>query len=429
MPRDKGRTKESARRAPGGGRLAARARGLLGACRGTTDDTRYIVHAFRSSTHTWFLLVILLIAQIATSFLIGYPLRRWVVNRLIRVANRDNESAVRHLTLRGHEKSISRSDREGDPAFLTAVRWALENSAAGSVIGCATLVLAVGTVVSFTCPLWWWSLPSEYAVNPGLYRVDSWAAAAVTPLVGLVYLSLYLALVPRSALWHSRLAHRTLLQRGDRGLLARITQITASRDDALEVHRTELQRIERDLHDGTQNRLVAVRVHLGLLERILAEDPERAWGLLETTKDAADEALRELRHVVRSIYPPLLADRGLASAVSSLAARCALPCSVEADGLGRAPVAVETAAYFVVAEALTNVHKHSNGSRASVVLTETAGSVLVRVTDDGHGGADEHAGSGLAGLRRRVASLEGTLNISSPADGPTTVEARFPCAY
>lgn len=402
---------------------------LSGVRRRAIADTLYITRAFRSALHAWFLLVSLLLAQITTALIIGYPLRRWVGTSLVRLAERDSRSAISHLPRQGDGEPSGYGDgEERAPAFLTAMRWALVNSAAGPASGCTTMILGVGAAVSFTCPLWWWLLPPEYAVNPGLYRVDSWLAAAVTPLVGLVYLALYLALVPRLALWHARLAHRTLT-RGNHGLLARITQITASRDDALEVHRTELLRIERDLHDGTQNRLVAMRVHLGLLERMLAKDPERARDLLETTKEAADEALRELRDVVRSIYPPLLADRGLASAVSSLAARSPVPCSIEANGLGRAPAAVETAAYFVVAEALTNVHKHSDGSQASVLLTGNGRSVLVRVTDDGRGGANEHAGTGLAGLRRRVASLEGTLSISSPTSGPTTVEARFPCAY
>src|SRR5699024_4085233 len=146
----------------------------------------------------------------------------------------------------------------------------------------------------------------------------SWPAALLTPLVALVYLALFVLCVPRMADGHALLAHKMLLGTNRGRLRTRIAEVTALRQTALEAHGLELRRIERDLHDGTQNRLVAVRMHLGLVERLLAEDPERARELVGVAKGAAEEALGELRGVVRSIYPPILADQGLATALSSL---------------------------------------------------------------------------------------------------------------
>lgn len=201
------------------------------------------------------------------------------------------------------------------------------------------------------------------------------------------------------------------------------------RQTALEAHGLELRRIERDLHDGTQNRLVAVRMQLGLVERLLAEDPDRSRELIAATKSAAEDALKELRNVVRSIYPPILADQGLATAVASLASRSAIPCTVDVRELPRLPAAVETAAYFVVTEALTNVAKHSGAASARVAIREHGGEVTVEVTDDGRGGADERGGGGLSGIRQRAAAFEGRTRITSPPEGPTTIEVRLPCAF
>ena len=170
-------------------------------------------------------------------------------------------------------------------------------------------------------------------------------------------------------------------------------------------------------------------MHLGLIERVMAKDPERARELMTRAKDASEEALRDLRAVVRSIYPPILADQGLAAAVSSLASRSGVPCEVEVGELPRLPAAVEAAAYFVVTESLTNVAKHSGASRARVRLSEDAATLTVTVDDDGEGGADEHLGSGLSGIRHRVAAFDGRTRVTSPLGGPTVIEVRLPCAF
>jgi signal transduction histidine kinase len=219
-------------------------------------------------------------------------------------------------------------------------------------------------------------------------------------------------------------------------LTERVERLTQTRAGAIAAHGAELRRIERDLHDGTQARLVSLSMRIGLAKRAYHRDPQAAWRLLDEAQQQAEEALAELRHVVRGIHPPILTDRGLAGAVRALAASSGLDVIVRADEFdegSRAPAAVETAAYFVVAEALTNAAKHSGSSRAEVSLTRTAAGVRVVVRDKGSGGAEsagnDAGGSGLPGMRRRVAALDGTFTLTSPAGGPTVIEAELPCAW
>lgn len=211
----------------------------------------------------------------------------------------------------------------------------------------------------------------------------------------------------------------------------RITQLTESRAGAVEAHGAELRRIERDLHDGAQARIVALSMRIGLAKQLLDRDPEVARQRLDEAQDGAEEALAELRHVVRGIHPPVLTDRGLAGAVRALAAGVTVPVEADLDGVDdgrRLPAAIEAAAYFVVAEALTNISKHSGATTATVRIARGPGVLRVHIGDDGCGGADEGAGSGLVGIRRRVAALDGTTRIVSPTGGPTEIEVELPCA-
>jgi signal transduction histidine kinase len=210
-------------------------------------------------------------------------------------------------------------------------------------------------------------------------------------------------------------------------LSLRVAELTATRAAALDAHVTELRRIERALHDGTQNRLVAVTVLLGAARRSLERDPAAADAALERAQDAAEQALAELRTVARGILPPALADRGMAGALSGLAAACPVPCRVDVAVPVRCAASVEATAWFVVAEALTNVARHSGATRAAVTVRQAGGRLTVQVTDDGRGGADEAAGSGLSGIRRRVAAHDGVLTLTSPPGGPTTLDVELPC--
>jgi signal transduction histidine kinase len=207
----------------------------------------------------------------------------------------------------------------------------------------------------------------------------------------------------------------------------RIERLETTRAGAVEVQEDELRRIERDLHDGAQARLVALGMSLGLAEQRMAADPEGARQLVTEARAGVGEALQELRDLVRGIHPPLLTDRGLEAAIPELAERSALPATAKVEVPERPPAAVETAAYFVAAEALANAGKHAGATRVVIDVLLAGGVLDVQVADNGAGGADAR-GAGLTGLRRRVEALDGTLVVSSPPGGPTIVHARLPCA-
>ena len=224
---------------------------------------------------------------------------------------------------------------------------------------------------------------------------------------------------------HALVVHRDEPLR-ERQLAERVAVLTRTRRGALDVQAAELRRIERDLHDGAQARLVALSMQLGRAEARLEDRPEVA-ALLRDAREEASAAIAELRDLARGIAPPVLADRGLAAAVEALAQRASAEVSVDARVPRRLPPVVETAAYFVVAEALTNVAKHARGASARVTLREQGRRLLVEVADDGPGGADP-SGSGIDGLRARVEALDGALVLDSPDGGPTVVRAELPCA-
>jgi signal transduction histidine kinase len=211
----------------------------------------------------------------------------------------------------------------------------------------------------------------------------------------------------------------------ERRLTERVEQLARTRRGALDVQAAELRRIERDLHDGAQARLVALTMKLGRAEERLDEHPEIAELVREARLDAAG-AIAELRDLARGISPPVLADRGLVAAVDALARRSPVPVVVEGRIDRRPGPVVETAAYFVVAESLTNVAKHAGGAVARVSVWQSPDELVVEVSDNGSGGANVD-GSGLTGLRRRVEALDGTLSVTSPPGHGTTVRARLPC--
>jgi signal transduction histidine kinase len=206
----------------------------------------------------------------------------------------------------------------------------------------------------------------------------------------------------------------------------RIAELEETRAGAVEQQESELARIERDLHDGAQARLVALGMQIGLAEQKLASDPAAAQALLAEARHGTREALEELRDLARGIHPPVLADRGLEAAVAALATRTPVRVDLKVDLPSRPPQAIETAAYFVVAESLANSGKHSEAGRIEIVLREQDGDLVVEVSDDGVGGADEN-GNGLRGLARRVGALDGRLEVVSPSGGPTVVRAVIPC--
>jgi signal transduction histidine kinase len=222
---------------------------------------------------------------------------------------------------------------------------------------------------------------------------------------------------------------RLLLAPTERSRLAlRVRQLTETRADATESAASELRRIERDLHDGAQARLVSMGITLSAIEHLLDRDPAAARALLAETRDTSAKALAELRDLVRGIHPPVLAERGLGDAVRALALDSPIPTEVAVDLPGRPEPAVETAAYFAISELLTNVAKHAGARAATVDIGYGDGRLRATVRDDGHGGADPARGSGLRGVRRRLGTFDGVLAVDSPPGGPTTIRLEVPCA-
>ncbi|WP_214410274.1 sensor histidine kinase [Sphaerisporangium fuscum] len=307
-----------------------------------------------------------------------------------------------------------------DPATYRDIAWLGVYGVIGTAGGYVAVALPLFAVNAFTVPLWWWAVPEPSLLG---YPIDSWPAAFSGIAVGLGYTLLAVVLLDPLAAATARLSH-VLLRPPKR---VRLAAVSAARAAALEAHERELKRIERDLHDETQNRLVAVLMNLGMLERSLAEAPEPARRLAARAHDAASDALTHLRQVVRTIHPPVLTERGLDGAIAALAAGSPVPCTLTVEPFPRLPAAVETAAYFAVAEALTNLAKHSGATRAQVRLRAEADLLVAEVEDDGYGGARARPGGGLAGVDRRVAAFSGRTLLISPPGGPTVLRVELPC--
>ncbi|WP_308165843.1 MULTISPECIES: histidine kinase [Actinomadura] len=211
-------------------------------------------------------------------------------------------------------------------------------------------------------------------------------------------------------------------------LALRVRHLSETRSEAVDASAAELRRIERDLHDGAQARLVAMGMTLGAIEHLLDKDPAKARLLLAQTRESSATALHELRDLVRGIHPPVLADRGVGDAVKALALDHPLNVEVNVEVPGRPEPPVESAAYFAVSEILTNAAKHSGARRVWIDMRHEAGMLRVTVTDDGRGGASLDAGTGLRGIERRIGTFDGVLALNSPVGGPTIVTLELPCA-
>ncbi|MFD7508659.1 sensor histidine kinase [Streptomyces sp. NPDC059853] len=218
---------------------------------------------------------------------------------------------------------------------------------------------------------------------------------------------------------------RALLSPSD-GLERRIAELEAGRVTVVDTSAADLRRIERDLHDGAQARLVSLAMELGLAKEKLLRSPEEAAPLVDGAHAEVKLALAELRDLARGIHPAILTDRGLGPALSAVASRCTVPVAVRDELTERPAPAIEGIGYFTVSELLQNVSKHSGAARARVTLWRDGDRLLLQVFDDGRGGADATAGSGLAGLAGRLAAVDGRLVVDSPAGGPTTVTAELP---
>lgn len=385
---------------------------------------RYLVVGAGTSLLSMFALTGLFAVVLLCPFGIGIPslapmirLSRWPVGV-------DRRQAARHLG-----EPIPEPYRDGsplkDPATRRDLAWLGLHAATGTILGVLSFGLPVSALQQFVFAVVWPWVPGGIEGQLGVV-VNSWPTAGLSVLSGVAMLALFL-LMPRIARWKAGLARRLLRPAPGVVLADRVAELTATRAAALEAHGAELRRIERDLHDGTQARIAAVVLQLGIAGQLYDRDPATARDLLVKAQDTATDALAELRTVVRSIYPPLLSERGLAGAVRALAERCPVPAAVDVEYEAGRPAAVEAAAYFVVAEALANVTKHADASKVDIRLGGTASLLYLEIRDDGRGGAVESDGSGLAGIRRRAEAFDGTLTLTSPPGGPTVLRVELPC--
>jgi signal transduction histidine kinase len=302
-------------------------------------------------------------------------------------------------------------------AVVTVLLWP-RIAAIAAVFG-----LSAYSMYGIFVTVFWPALPATLF---GLLNVSDYHRALLAGVLGL----LLFGLVVMTRMWPRVIAdspERALAERAS-WLSQRVQRLTQTRSDATETAIAELKRIERDLHDGAQARLVALGMSLRAAEKLMLTSPEAALALVAEARETSSRALSDLRDLVRGIYPPVLADRGLADALRSLALDAPLPVAVTVDIPDDVAMPLAAAVYFAVAEALANAVRHSGAGWVQVVGWHTGSALRVEVTDDGCGGADPSRGTGLAGVERRLSAFDGILAVSSPFSGPTIVVIEVPCA-
>jgi signal transduction histidine kinase len=333
-------------------------------------------------------------------------------------------------------KPIARPPRAGDGKLVARWRARLRDRHTWRELGYMLLLgpagvlggsLAIGTWAAAIVAL---AAPALHERAPSGSLLDSLSGVelAGVAVVGLALIPAATAVTVQIARSLARLASWLLAPDARDALTARVQTLEHTRAGAVESADARLRRLERDLHDGAQHRLAFIAMELDRARGKLAEDPAAAAPLLLHAHEESKRAMGELRDLVRGIHPSVLADRGLDAAISGLAERTRVPVSLRIMLPSRPPMAAETAAYYVVAEALTNVSKHAGARSASVTIAHDLETLSIEVSDDGRGGARRAAGSGLEGLAQRVEALDGSISIESPAGGPTRLRAVIPCA-
>ncbi|MFJ4693366.1 sensor histidine kinase [Streptomyces sp. NPDC088766] len=320
-----------------------------------------------------------------------------------------------------------------DPATWRDLRWLQVDMTAGFVTALLPAVLVLYPLEGFALAAGLWRTMTAGAYGEygpywyGFVPVSGQASAFGAAALGAVLLVVAHRYAVGALRLHFRLT-RAVLTPTQAELAERVRVLTRTRRDAVDTSASELRRIERDLHDGAQARLVAMGMDLGTVEMLVDKDPQQAKLLLAQARRSSADALAELRDLVRGIHPPVLAERGLGDAVRALALRMPTATEVTVELPGRADAPVESAAYFAVSEVLTNAVKHSGADRIWIDVHHADGHLRISVTDNGKGGAAIGAGSGLAGVERRLGTFDGVLAVSSPAGGPTMVTMEIPCA-
>ncbi|MGW3999211.1 sensor histidine kinase [Amycolatopsis sp. NPDC004772] len=317
----------------------------------------------------------------------------------------------------------------GDRANWRDALWLLVDSSLGILLTLTPLLLILHGIRGLTMPFlvgteaaeW---LGSWYVVLPVDDQPTAWFAA----ILGLAHFPLALWSAPHLLKLHARLAATLLSPTEVTRLTNRVQHLAESRDDAVGSQATELRRIERDLHDGAQTHLVAMGMTLDAAMRVLDSHPEAARSLMDEAKNSSAKALQQLRDLVRGIQPPVLVDRGIADAIRTLAIENPLRIETTIDLPGRPSLAVETAAYFSVSELLNNAMKHSGADSGAINVHYEFGRLVINVSDNGCGGAHTEGGSGLRGIEKRLAPIDGFITILSPLGGPTMVTIEIPCS-
>ena len=332
----------------------------------------------------------------------------------------------------------SRPPRPGVSAWLSTrfrepVTWRELGYAAIFSLVLAWVDAAVGLLVF--CAVYVICFPLLIVLIPG-YQPELFGLipprqpeALLATVAGLAVFSITLYLVTAYAARRARLTRRFVVDRAEAGTDRQVRELSRSRERILEAMDAQRRRIERDLHDGAQQRLTGLIMTLGMARLRLTAGPEDAREAVEDAHRQARATLNELRELVQGIHPHVLTNRGLAPAVTELAERCAIPVDVRIRLPHRPPEAVEAAAWFVISEGLTNIARHSRATRAWVSCAYAGAALVVEVGDDGIGGADPRRGTGLQGLGDRVSVLHGRITVDSPADGPTLLRAELPCDW
>ena len=314
-----------------------------------------------------------------------------------------------------------------DPATWRDAAWLLPGGLVGMALSLITVtIVAYGLLGVGLLPLWLFLGHVRFGYGVFWPTADLGEAWLALP-VGLVIVAVGVGVAPSLRRVDVLFARLFLAPTSAAELRLRVAHLTTTRSDTIDAQAAELRRIERDLHDGAQARMVSVGMTIGLAERLVRRDPAAALKLLAEARESSTAALVDLRHLVRGIHPPVLAERGLEGAVQALALHLPLHTQVTSNLTGRLDTPVESAVYFAVAEALANTGRHSRAHSAWVTMRHLEGRLVVEVGDDGVGGADATRGTGLHGIERRLGAFDGTMTVSSPPDGPTIVLLEVPC--
>lgn len=373
---------------------------------------------------------------------LGVAVRASVLRLLVKLIGLDRDR-IEQLT-RARLPPLAFPPSDADASFLARQRaWARAPSL-WRLLAYEFVRIPVATALAFGAVAWWWAMiacvtlvvnRAELAYQP-VHVLGVWFQPTVMSWVGVV--SLLLACVVGLLLWPTAVRTvpaigvalaRWLLGPSPTELSQEVVRLSDTRAQAVAAADAERRRIERDLHDGLQPQLVNLALNLGLARSRLSKDPDAAHALLDRAHEEAKRAAEDLRNLVRGIHPSVLDERGLDAAFSALAASSSVPLQIDVHLLRRPSREAEVIAYYVVAEAITNINKHAHARTAMVTVSAVNDSLRVLVQDDGQGGACAEPGGGLFGLAARIAGVDGTFSLTSPDGGPTRIEAMIPCGW